>query len=75
MNFNDNLFKRFSYKVKGDGGLEPGKLVFTEDFESFSGLGVNIFLYQLTGIHFPSAVNIGGPAIVAAINAAQILGS
>ncbi len=74
VNFNDAMFKRFSYKIRGDGGLEPGKLVFTEDFESFSGLGVNSFLYQLTGIHFPSVVNIGGPAIVAAINAAQILG-
>ncbi len=60
-------------RVDGDGGIAPGKLVFAEDLEQFAGEKYDDILNNITGGRKPDAVNLGGPAIVAAINAAQIL--
>lgn len=56
----------------GDGGLESGRLVFTEDFERFAGRGCLEALAEITGGQTPQT-NIGGPAVVALINAVQLL--
>ncbi len=60
-------------KQDGDGGIAPGKLVFAEDLEQFAKTEYDQILAAVTGGRKPDAVNLGGPAIVGAINAAQIL--
>jgi sugar/nucleoside kinase (ribokinase family) len=47
--------------------------VFTDDFERFSGRGCLEALAEITGDSPPHASNIGGPAVVAMINVAQLL--
>ena len=37
VDFTSPEFRSYCSKVPGDGGLEPGKLVLTEDFEAFTG--------------------------------------
>lgn len=58
----------------GDGGIDPGKLVFASELEAYSGLSLEHILEQLVGGRVPDAVNLGGPAVVALINLAQLLG-
>jgi sugar/nucleoside kinase (ribokinase family) len=72
VDFSAGAFGRFRSLGPGDGGLEPGALVFTDDFERFSGLSWRQALGQLTTGLFPHG-NIGGPAAVALIGAAQLL--
>lgn len=79
----DNLYTNISFsaavmenylsRIDGDGGISPGKLVFAEDLEKFAGVPYNVILKDVTSDREPDAVNLGGPAIVGAINAAQIL--
>jgi len=79
----DNLFTRidlsapevrcFLSKKDGDGGIAPGKLVFAEDLEKFAAMPYDRIMERISGGRAADAVNLGGPAIVAAINAAQIL--
>jgi sugar/nucleoside kinase (ribokinase family) len=57
---------------RGDGGLTPGHLVFKEEFEKFTGSPFENVLAQITGGRPPDTRNIGGPCIVALINAAQL---
>ena len=71
--FSGPAFNRFRTKNPGDGGLEPGKLVLTEDFEQFAGVDVATAVVEITGNANPTSFNLGGPAIVALINAAQLL--
>jgi sugar/nucleoside kinase (ribokinase family) len=56
----------------GDGGLGIGKLVFAEDFEVFSGMPYEKFLAEIAD-GAPSH-NLGGPAVVSIVHAAQVLG-
>ena len=37
VNFKSDHFKRYSSVSPGDGGISPGKLVFRDEFEIFSG--------------------------------------
>lgn len=60
-------------KKDGDGGLAPGKLVFADALEAFTGKSYPELKRALTGGRAPHAENLGGPAIVGAINASQIL--
>jgi sugar/nucleoside kinase (ribokinase family) len=71
--FNHPDFERYLSKNPGDGGLTPGKLVFTEEFERFSGQTYLLARTHLTSNREPVAVNIGGPSIVSLIHAAQML--
>ena len=64
LNFNDAVFSRYLSKNAGDGGLAPGKLVFKEEFEQFSGDSYMKVRDTLTNKKQPVAVNIGGPSIV-----------
>ena len=73
INFNSDSFKKYLSKKEGDGGLNPGHLVFVADLEKFSGEEFPVILDELTGGKDFDGFNLGGPAIVAAINAAQLL--
>jgi len=66
-------FVRYRSRAGGDGGLEPGKLVFVEDLERFAGKPFAGILEELTGGAKPDRANLGGPSIVALIHAAQML--
>ncbi|MEO8411350.1 MAG: hypothetical protein ABI478_12350, partial [Propionivibrio sp.] len=66
-------FRAWRSHRHGDGGLEPGKLTFTEDFEAFAGRDLDAVLLEITAGKPVSAVNVGGPGVVALIHAAQIL--
>lgn len=73
VDFESAAFQRCRSRTHGDGGLEPGKLSFTEDFEAFTGRKLDAALGEITADKPVDAVNIGGPSIVAMIHAAQIL--
>ena len=73
VDFASPAFANYRSRRPGDGGLEPGKLVFTEDFEDFSGQPCLEALGRITGERPPHATNIGGPGVVALINAVQLL--
>ncbi len=73
VDFESAAFQRCRSKTHGDGGLEPGKLSFTEDFEAFTGRDLDATLAEITAGKPVDAVNIGGPSIVALIHAAQML--
>ncbi len=66
-------FVRYRSRTGGDGGLEPGKLVFVEDLERFAGKPFAGILEELTGGARPDRANLGGPSIVSLIHAAQML--
>ncbi len=66
-------FKKYLSKSPGDGGLAPGKLVFREEFDKFSGEIYSEVRHAITEGKKPVAINIGGPSIVSLIHAAQML--
>jgi len=74
VDFNSKAMRPFLSGRRGDGGLMPGKLVFREEFESFSGQSLDAFLAAVSRGSGPAAVNIGGPSIVSLIHAAQLTG-
>jgi len=71
--FNAPVFLKYLSHQDGDGGLAPGKLVFTEELERFSGVPYPEISKELTGGEVPSTINIGGPGLVSLINASQLL--
>lgn len=71
--FDTPRFKRYLSKKTGDGGLSPGKLVFTDELERFSGVPYPEILSELSGTSSPDAVNLGGPGLVSFIHASQML--
>lgn len=73
VDFNNPAFLKVLSKTPGDGGLSPGRLVFTEEFEKFSGDSYALVRDTITGGKPPAAINIGGPSIVSLIHAAQML--
>jgi sugar/nucleoside kinase (ribokinase family) len=73
VDFNDADFIRYLSKRSGDGGLAPGRLVFTEEFEKFCGEIYAVARDRIIKNMAPVAVNIGGPSIVSLIHAAQML--
>jgi sugar/nucleoside kinase (ribokinase family) len=74
MSFNSPAFKKYLSLKEGDGGLSPGKLVFAEEIEKFSGIEIHQIINNISGSVTPVSSNIGGPAIVAIIHAAQLMG-
>ncbi len=72
VDFAGPVFAKYLTKTKGDGGLEPGKLEFEEEFEKFTGRPFDKVLEEMVGGRKPDTVNIGGPCIVALIAAAQM---
>ena len=73
VNFNDKDFIQYHSKKPGDGGLTPGKLVFKEEFERFSGEEYIKVRNKIVNGKPPVTLNIGGPSIVSLINVAQML--
>jgi sugar/nucleoside kinase (ribokinase family) len=71
--FTSEIFSKYISKKSGDGGLTPGQLVFTEEFENFSNQDLELTIQEITHGKPPDKVNIGGPGIVALIHAAQML--
>ena len=73
VDFTSELFRKYLSKKPGDGGLEPGALTFEEELERFSGDSFESeILPRLTEGRKADKENIGGPCIVALINAAQL---
>ena len=73
VNFQSEAFRKYISKKAGDGGLEPGKLTFEEEVERFAGQSFSSeILPLLTEGREPQKENVGGPCIVALINASQL---
>ncbi len=72
VDFSSDEFRGFMSRSDGDGGLSPGKLVFTKELESFSGKKLPDIIKEAAGNRPPDTTNLGGPAIVSLINAAQL---
>ena len=73
IDFGSDSFRRYRSADSGDGGLEPGRLTFAGDLAAFAGKAFDGVLADLTGGRKCAGENLGGPAIVGAVNAAQIL--
>jgi len=75
ISFESNNFRKYLSKIMGDGGLSPGRLVFTEELEKFSGLPYSTILKDIIGNRQPDAFNVGGPSLVSLIHASQMVDS
>jgi len=73
VNFSSPEFLKVRSLQAGDGGINPGHLTFTDDFERFSGRPCLEALSEVTRGRPADSVNIGGPAIVPLVHAAQVL--
>jgi len=71
--FNSPQFRKYLSKQPGDGGLSPGKLVFTEELENFSGVNYPLILNEISGNSVPDTFNVGGPGLASFIHASQML--
>jgi len=71
--FNSPQFLKYLSRQTGDGGLAPGRLVFTEELEKFTSTTYNEIFREITGDQKPEAFNIGGPGLVSLINTSQLL--
>jgi sugar/nucleoside kinase (ribokinase family) len=72
VDFSSEIFARYMSRIHGDGGLIPGALEFEENLEHFAGRKFVEILPELTSGMAADKENIGGPCIVALINAAQM---
>ena len=73
VSFTSPGFQKYISKQTGDGGLSPGKLVFTEELEKFSGKHYPEILKEIVGNRLPDKMNVGGPSLVSMIHVAQML--
>ena len=73
IDFNGPGFQKYRSIRAGDGGLTPGQLVFLEELEKFAGKKFEEIIIEIAGERKPDASNIGGPAVVSIIHAAQLL--
>lgn len=73
IDFSSPLFQKYQDDGSSSGGIEPGKLVFSENLEAFSGRSFAAITQELLGGKNPDTINLGGPAIVALMNTAQLL--
>lgn len=73
VSFSGEAFRKYLSLAPGDGGLSPGKLVFTEELEMFSRKPYPDLRDEITGGMRPVATNIGGPSVVSLIHASQML--
>lgn len=73
VSFTSTGFQKYISKQPGDGGLSPGKLVFTEELEKFSGKSYPEILNEIVGNRPADKMNVGGPSLVSLIHAAQML--
>lgn len=73
IDFNSPEFQKNFSKKEGDGGLSPGKLVFTEELENYAGKPYPEIIAEITKGKKPESFNIGGPSLVSLIHASQTL--
>lgn len=73
VDFDSKGFIKYQSKLAGDGGLNPGKLIFTEELEKFSGMPFSEVLEEIVGNREPDTFNLGGPGLVSLIHASQLL--
>jgi sugar/nucleoside kinase (ribokinase family) len=73
--FDSAAFLKYLSRKAGDGGLSPGKLVFTEELERFAGRPYPEILKEITADRDPDSFNIGGPGLVSLIHVSQMLDS
>ncbi len=73
VNFHSNAMASYLSAKAGDGGLSPGRLVFTEELEQFASENYPGIRTKIVNGQEPAALNIGGPSIVSLIHAAQLL--
>jgi sugar/nucleoside kinase (ribokinase family) len=71
--FSAPAFREKLSRKDGDGGLAVGKLVFAENFEKFVKTPYESALKEIAG-GTPPSHNLGGPAVVSIVHAAQVLG-
>lgn len=72
--FSSAAFEAARSRIEGDGGLSPGRLVFYDDAERFTGRPFGETLSSILGPGVaPAAENVGGPSVVSLIHAAQML--
>lgn len=73
IDFSSPEFIKYISRKTGDGGLAPGKLVFTQELERFANKSFDEILSEINGSKSYDTFNIGGPALVSFIAASQIL--
>ncbi len=73
VSYKSQNFMKYLSEIPGDGGLSPGKLVFTEDLEAFSGKSYHEILEEIVGNNPDTSFNAGGPSLVSLIHASQLL--
>lgn len=73
INFNSEHFRKYLSKRDGDGGLAIGRLVFSSDLAEFAGRDFQAVLDEIIQGAPIDNFNVGGPAVVGLINAAQLL--
>ena len=78
VDFSSAAFAAARSRREGDGGLSPGRLVFAEDAERFTGRPLADTLAAMAGSPtvasaVPAAENVGGPSVVSLVHAAQML--
>jgi sugar/nucleoside kinase (ribokinase family) len=73
IDFGSEIMRPYLSLERGDGGLTPGHLVFSEEFEKFCGEPFDLILNKITGGRKHDKINIGGPSIVSLINASQLV--
>ena len=73
IDFSSSHIERYRSRTPGDGGLHPGRLVFTEQFEAFSSRELNNIIEDISQGQIDPVLNIGGPSVVSLIHAAQLL--
>ncbi len=72
VSFETEDFNLYLSRASGDGGLTAGHLVFKEEFEKFASTDVHSMLKNIASGKSPDKINIGGPAIIPLIHAAQL---
>lgn len=73
ISFDSKEFKKYLSVKTGDGGLSPGKLVFAEELEKFSGKCYSEVKKEIIGDLPDPVINVGGPSLVSLIHASQLL--
>ena len=73
IDFSSPVAAKYLSQEKSDGGLHPGRLVFSEQFENFANKSLGNVINEITQDKAKPTFNVGGPSIVALIHAAQLL--
>jgi len=73
VSFHSPAFIKYLSEKSGDGGLSPGRLVFIEELEKYTGRPYPEIIRKIIGDRSPDTFNIGGPSLVSLIHTAQLL--